>query len=130
MKATASCLLTDSLRKTTLAIATALWIACTALPTIAQNTVPSSATQAAKMPQYASRLAHAAGHTNPALPRQRARSHPSDLPIYNNGPINGTVDAFFINFGFIVSNTFTLKSEMSITGMSFGAWLFPGDVLE
>ncbi|MFZ0311191.1 MAG: PEP-CTERM sorting domain-containing protein [Candidatus Korobacteraceae bacterium] len=50
--------------------------------------------------------------------------------IYNNGPINGNVDAWTINFGYIVGDTFTVSSGTStITGMSFGAWLFPGDSL-
>ena len=51
--------------------------------------------------------------------------------VYDNGPINGTTDAWTINFGFVVSDTFTVSTgNTSITGLSFGAWLFPGDVLE
>ncbi len=51
--------------------------------------------------------------------------------IYSNGPINGNVDSFLLNFGNAVSDTFTVSSPVAnITGMSFGAWLFPGDVLE
>ncbi len=50
--------------------------------------------------------------------------------LYDNGPINGTTDAWTINFGFIVSNTFILSSATSPQGLSFGAWLFPGDVLQ
>jgi hypothetical protein len=51
--------------------------------------------------------------------------------LYDNGPINGTTDGWTINFGFAVSNSFfVLPSNATITGMSFGAWLFPGDVLE
>jgi PEP-CTERM motif-containing protein len=50
--------------------------------------------------------------------------------VYDNGPINGTTDAWTIDFGFVVSNTFTVGSGgASITGLMFGAWLFPGDVL-
>jgi len=50
--------------------------------------------------------------------------------VYNNGPINGNVDAWTINFGFIQSNNFTVSGGNStITGFSFGAWLFPGDTL-
>jgi hypothetical protein len=48
--------------------------------------------------------------------------------IYDNGPINGTTDGWTINFGFAVSDTFT-TSGGTVTGMSFGAWVFPGDVL-
>jgi PEP-CTERM motif len=50
--------------------------------------------------------------------------------VYDNGPINGETDAFTINFGFIVSNSFTVSQPSQITGLSFGAWTFPGDVLE
>ncbi len=134
MKATASCLLTGVLRTTTLAIVIASWITWAALPAVAQNTVPSSATQAAKMPQYASRLARpgsrpASQHKSSAG-RHGLRTELLDDSIYDNGPINGTVDAFVINFGFVVSNTLTVSSSGSIAGMSFGAWLFPGDILE
>src|SRR5690348_1825606 len=50
--------------------------------------------------------------------------------VYDNGPTNGTVDAWTINFGFIVSDTFTLASARNIEGFTFAAWLFPGDILE
>jgi hypothetical protein len=51
--------------------------------------------------------------------------------IYNDGPINGTTDAWTINDGFLVGDSFTVSSGTSnITGLSFGAWLFPGDVLD
>ena len=50
--------------------------------------------------------------------------------LYDNGPTNGTVDAWTINFGFAVSDTFTLGSAGSVGGLDFAAWLFPGDVLE
>ena len=47
---------------------------------------------------------------------------------YDNGPINGTTDAWTINFGYIVSDTFT-AGPGSITGFQFGVWEFSGDVL-
>ena len=50
--------------------------------------------------------------------------------LYDNGAINGTADAWTINFGFVVSDTFTLGGSANVTGLSFGAWLAPGDVLE
>jgi len=49
--------------------------------------------------------------------------------LYNNGPVNGTTDAWTINFGFVVSDTFTLSSASTVNGLSFGIWMFPGDVL-
>jgi hypothetical protein len=51
--------------------------------------------------------------------------------VYDNGPVNGEVDAFTINFGFVVSNTFAISGgNQSVNGLSFGAWLIPGDVLQ
>jgi len=50
--------------------------------------------------------------------------------IYSNGPINGTTDGWTINFGFVVSDTFPITAPgTTVTGLEFGAWLFPGDVL-
>ena len=46
---------------------------------------------------------------------------------YDNGPINGTTDAWDINFGYIVSDSFVADSFT--TGFSFGIWEFPGDRL-
>jgi len=51
--------------------------------------------------------------------------------VYNDGPINGTVDAWTINDGLIVADSFTVSGGTStLSGLSFGAWLFPGDVLQ
>ena len=50
--------------------------------------------------------------------------------VYSNGAINGNFDAFTINFGFIVSDTFNVSSNgTTLTGFSFGTWLFPGDTV-
>jgi hypothetical protein len=51
--------------------------------------------------------------------------------IYNDGPINGTVDGWTINFGFVVGDSFTVSAGTStINGIQFGAWLEPGDTLQ
>ncbi len=51
--------------------------------------------------------------------------------LYENGPINGETDAWAINFGYVVSDTFTISGGNStLTGVSFGVWLSPGDTLE
>ena len=53
--------------------------------------------------------------------------------LYNNGPINGDFDAWTINFGFVVSDSFTISSGRSqVTGLVFAAWLMPasGDLLQ
>ena len=54
----------------------------------------------------------------------------ADQILYNNGGIDDDVDAWTINFGFVVSNTFTLASNSTLTGFHFNAWLFPNDVLQ
>ncbi|HZP24476.1 MAG TPA: PEP-CTERM sorting domain-containing protein [Terriglobales bacterium] len=50
--------------------------------------------------------------------------------LYENGPINGQTDAWTINFGFVVPDTFTISGSSTITGLAFGAWLSAGDVLQ
>ena len=55
---------------------------------------------------------------------------PAMAQLYTNGPINGTTDAWTINSGFVVSDTVVLGAQGTATGISFGAWAFPGDVLE
>jgi hypothetical protein len=51
--------------------------------------------------------------------------------LYENGPINGEVDAWTINFGFEIGDSFTISGGNStVGGLSFGAWLTPGDTLE
>jgi len=50
--------------------------------------------------------------------------------LYSNGPINGTTDAWTVNSGFVVSDSFTVGSGGLATGLTFGAWAFPGDVLQ
>ena len=45
---------------------------------------------------------------------------------YDNGPINGTTDAWTINFGYIVSDTFTAPGA-AVNSFSFGVWEFGGD---
>lgn len=50
--------------------------------------------------------------------------------LYDDGPTNGTEDAWTINFGFVVSDTFTLANNSTVNGLQFAAWLYPGDVLQ
>ena len=47
--------------------------------------------------------------------------------LYDDGPINGTVDAYTINFGFVVSDTITLAQRATVGGFDLGVWEFPGD---
>jgi len=49
---------------------------------------------------------------------------------YNNGPINGTTDAWTINYGYIVSDTFETVDtwqDQYVSGFAFAVWEFPGD---
>ena len=115
---------------------TALLITWAGPPLSAQSAVPPTAVQAAKTPQFAKRLAHPANRSaspKPVPARQASHRAPGQgTYMYENGPINGNIDAWVINFGFIVSDTFTIPTndgQTTITGMSFAAWLFPGDTL-
>jgi hypothetical protein len=49
--------------------------------------------------------------------------------IYDNGPTNGTTDAWTINFGFAVSDSFTV-GDSNVSGLSFATWMTPGDTLQ
>jgi PEP-CTERM motif len=49
--------------------------------------------------------------------------------LYDNGPINGTTDAWTINFGFQIADSFTLSSNSTVGGFMFGVWEYPGDTL-
>jgi hypothetical protein len=46
---------------------------------------------------------------------------------YDNGPINGEVDSWTINSGYIVGDTFNAGG--TVNGFSFGVWEFQGDVM-
>ena len=86
------------------------------VPAWAQNAVPPTAREAAAMPAFASRLARpvtpeAAGKSR-ASARDSHRVHPRPgYVIYENGPVNGTTDAWTINFGYVVSDSFTVPSS-------------------
>ena len=47
---------------------------------------------------------------------------------YTNGPINGTITANTINYGWEVTDSFTLSQATTITGFDFGGWTYPGQV--
>jgi hypothetical protein len=50
--------------------------------------------------------------------------------VYDNGPVNGEFDAWVINFGFVVTDSFTVSNgNGNIGGMNFWAWLIPGDTI-
>jgi hypothetical protein len=72
-----------------LAAAVALLVLLAAAPAWAQNPVPPTAREAA------------AG-------RREGTISPQDVG-YENGPVNGTSDAWTINFGYVVSDSFVLN---------------------
>ena len=47
--------------------------------------------------------------------------------LYDDGPINGTVDAWTINFGFLIADSFTILNNSTVGGFNFGVWEFAGD---
>ena len=111
------------------AVVTTLLITSAAFPVAAQNSVQSTAVQAAKLPQFARRLAHPKSSPNPAPAHQASRTRPpQDGVIYENGPINGNTYAWNINYGLAVSDTFTTNGTQ-VTGMTFAAWLYPNDTM-
>ncbi len=51
--------------------------------------------------------------------------------LYSDGAVNATIDAYTINNGFVVSDSFGLPSgDHSMQGFCFYAWVLPGDFLE
>lgn len=50
------------------------------------------------------------------------------LADYENGPINGNVDAWTINFGYVVSDTF-VPNFSTVGSFEFGVWEYPGDTM-
>jgi len=105
------------------ALSVTLFVAMSAAPTMAQGQVPPTARRAAQRPEFAQRLAQSAasrtkGHPRPYLPQDG---------LYENGPINGTTDAWAINFGYAVGDSLALASSGTVTGFDLGVWEFPGD---
>ena len=121
------------LRAAMVALVMAIVLVLAVVPAWAQNAVPPTAREAAAMPAFASRLAHpvtpeAAGKSRASAATRPRTPSPLDSWTYENGPINGTTDAWTINFGYVVSDTFTVPSNSTaVTGFDFGAWEFPGD---
>jgi hypothetical protein len=54
----------------------------------------------------------------------------AQFEIYDNGPTDGSTDAWTINFGLMATNSFTLGTASAVDGLDFAAWLIPGDVLQ
>src|SRR5271169_3978588 len=124
-----------------LTAAVALLVLLAAVPAWAQNPVPPTAREAAAMPEFAAKLhpatrpatnkPRAAARTRGTLGRRQSsscssRPSPQDFGYYDNGPINGTTDAWTFNFGFVVSDTF-VPTGSSVYGFDLGVWEISGD---
>lgn len=53
----------------------------------------------------------------------------ADVTLYDNGPVNGSIGAYTINYGYVVTDSFTLSAPATITGVSFDVWVTPGDTV-
>ena len=51
------------------------------------------------------RVAPGSSQPKASCSRTRRRASPLDSVIYSNGPVNGTVDAWTINYGYVVANS-------------------------
>ncbi len=118
----------------TLSQLTMVALAMGALPAWAQQVFPN-AREAAKSPAVASRLAHPAT-PRPILPatRQGANRHPSSPQdygmMYENGPVNGTTDAWSFSGGFQSTESLTVSGGGStVNSFSMWVWIVPGDSL-
>ena len=64
-----------------------------------------------------------------ALALAGAASTAGAAVIYDNGPLNGTVEGWTLNYGYAVEDSFTVSSAATATGADFVTWAFPGDSL-
>jgi hypothetical protein len=111
---------------------TVITLVVAVVPAWAQNAVPPTARQAATQSAFAHRLTPPAVRQTPrpAAAVGRFRRHPAwplDGVAYDNGPVNGQVDAWTINFGFTTTDSIQLNATAS--GIQFWAWLVPGDTI-
>ncbi len=110
-----------SLRTISLAATIALFTTMAMISALAQNAVPRTAREAATSPAFAPRLHPPAGGAHlQRPPSPRGPASPQDGVIYDNGPYNGTTDAWTINFGFAATESMT--GSGLITGVSFVYW--------
>jgi hypothetical protein len=70
------------------------------------------------------------GMTMVAIPAVSQYCNPP-CTIYDNGPVNGQVNALTINFGYVVTDSFYNGNGLLITNtITFWVWLNPGDNLQ
>lgn len=49
--------------------------------------------------------------------------------LYDNGQVNGTITGWTLSSVYAVSDSFTLSQASILTGVNFGVWILPTDVL-
>jgi hypothetical protein len=47
--------------------------------------------------------------------------------LYDNGPGDGTIGAWTINYGYAVSDSFDLSGDSTVTGVDLALWAYSGD---
>ncbi len=95
------------------------------LPASGQSTAPRK--QQVTAPRLATaRQTSPAGRTADAsrasASSRKTPASPQVEVLYSNGPYNGTIDGWTINFGFSVSDSFTVPGNSSIEGLHFVYW--------
>ncbi len=63
---------------------------------------------------------------SPVAGRSQERPTLNDNTLYSNGSDDGIV-GYTINYGYVVTNSFTLSANSSLTSATFSNWLIPGD---
>ena len=66
-----------------------------------------------------------------ALPLALSLAHiaSASVVLYNNGPINGAVNAWNMSSRYQESNSFTLTGASTVTGANFGVWTDPASTV-
>ena len=117
-----------------------IFILALAVPAGAQN-VPATAREAVALPQSAPRPAHAGGpphrasapaHRPSCSPLPQSHGSRKTLPqdwFYDNGPFNGNTDAWPIDYGFAVSDSFTVPDGSAIQDFHMVYWAALGNEL-
>lgn len=95
------------------------WMPCACDQTGPRRLVDRSARGSALPPGAQGRKVHS------SLP-----APPPSTEVYDNGPINGDVNAWTINFNYLVTDSFEILANSQISSLSFGAWLYPGDTIQ
>jgi len=64
------------------------------------------------------------------VPNTMGAQCPALNTVYNDGPVNGNLQAWTINFTYVTSDSFTVASSATLDGLCFYAWVYPDDTLQ